>query len=1122
MAASKDKNSQEEKPEEVTLEAEEIQAEQTNTDPGSYSDDTEKSSNSDGKVLKFIKSILPSVGIAFGSFLLVFLLHFLGAFNTLELKLYDLRMKLRGPLSGTESNSALPQAEGFIDLTEPFTDTNQNGIWDDEELYTDLNENGNYDSGEPFIDSGNGVWDEGEPFVDLDGNGAFDEWDEFEDKGNGKWDPAEKYRDINKNRTWDGKNKIYDEGIDSQNSEGVGCWVEESCANGIYDPDEDFTDTGNGKWNGAEPFKDKNNNGIWDDSEPFRDDNGDGKWNVPEPIMDNNGNGTWDDSEVFTDLNGNGRWDVAEEFSDDNENGVWDEGEELFDIGNEVWDEGEEFVDIDECDKTGEVCHNQECVEYKECHDINQNGKWDPGLDVVIVEIDDESFRLINEPMPYSRGTIWSRAIRNLADAGAKVVTIDMMFDKPDHQTQNIKSYIENQGVEGLEIKEGDQLLIEAIKYARSKGTHVILASARKVEPTRYPPDYLLEPTQELIETEHKQHTGLVNINTDTDGFYRQYGIFYPISGVQSMNYTLGIESALRFLDIEENPDPVFDAETGIIIIGPLQIQSYGVSNTFLLNYMGPASGEFKTFNRFALSNIVDTQDYNIGEGEFNPDFGEMDYFEDQNWMDKYIDPIMAPIFEAQGFINPFKGKIVVLGTSLAEDQDIKPTPYLSYGEQDYLMPGVEIHANAIQQMLNADYIQMPTGTLEYKTRFNKDHLLIISLFIVGTLLLVTKTPPIWGFVIMAVELIIWVSYSIGAFLTDYLWLYKLIAGQNINVPGLGESAMIPILFPAASIILPYGINLTYKLFTEGQDKAFLKAAFGNYISPELIDEMFESKSAPSLGGEEGYNTAFFSDIASFSTFSEKLTASELVELLNEYLNEMTNILLGNKGTLDKYIGDAIIAFYGAPVQTEDHEYLACLTCCQMNDKLEELRQKWKSEGDKWPEVVHNMRHRIGVNCGSLVTGNMGSDMRMNYTMMGDTVNLTARLESGAKQYGIETQVGSKIYEATKDRFTYRMLDYAVVKGRSEPERTFELISEKGKEPEVYKELIPVWDKAIEYYTNQDWDDAIKVFKKCDKLEEEYIGRPTTPCKVYISRCEAFKDNSPGKDWNGAFKLTSK
>ena len=280
-----------------------------------------------------------------------------------------------------------------------------------------------------------------------------------------------------------------------------------------------------------------------------------------------------------------------------------------------------------------------------------------------------------------------------------------------------------------------------------------------------------------------------------------------------------------------------------------------------------------------------------------------------------------------------------------------------------------------------------------------------------------------------------------------------------------------------------------------------MKASFGNYISPELIDQMYESKSSPELGGEVGYNTAFFSDIASFSSFSEKLTPADLVELLNEYLNEMTNILLENKGTLDKYIGDAIVAFYGAPIHIEDHEYLACLTCCQMNDKLEELRQKWKSQGDKWPEVVHNMRHRIGVNCGELVTGNMGSDMRMNYTMMGDTVNLTARLESGAKQYGIETQVGSKIYEITKDRFTYRMLDYVVVKGRSEPERTFELISEKGKEPDIYKKLIPVWDKAIDLYTNQKWDDAIKVFEECDKLEEEYIGRPTTPCKVYITRC---------------------
>ncbi len=1128
MAESNDKNnnSQEEKPEEITQESEEIQVEQTDTGLDSEADNSEKKAKPEGKVMKYIKSILPSIGIAIGSIVLVYLLHYFGAFNTLELKLYDFRLKLRGPISGIESNSALPQAEGFLDLTEPFTDTNQNGIWDDEELYTDSNENGNYDSGEPFIDTGNGVWDEGEPFVDLDGNGTFDEWDEFEDKGNGQWDVAEKFTDINGNRIWDGENKIYDEGIDSQNSTGVGCWIEESCANRVFDPDEDFTDKGNGKWDGTEPVDDKNNNGIWDDAEPFRDDNGDEKWNVSEPIMDTNGNGTWDDSEVFTDINGNGKWDMAEEFTDDNKNGIWDEGEELFDLGNEVWDEGEEFVDIDECEKTGEVCHNGECVEYKECHDINQNDKWDAGLDVVIVEIDDESFRLINEPMPYSRGTIWSRAVRNLADAGAKVVTIDMMFDKPDHQTENIKNYIANQGVEGVEIKEGDQLLIEAIEYARSKGTHVILASARKEEPTRFPPDYLLEPTQQLIETDQKQHTGLVNINTDTDGFYRQYGIFYPISGVQSLNYTLGIESVLRFLDIEENPDPVFDAETGSITVGPLQIQSYGVSNTFLLNYLGPVSGEFKTFNRFALSDIVDTQDYNIGAGEYNPDFGEMDYVEDQNWMDKYIDPIMAPIFEAQGFINPFKGKIVVLGTSLAEDQDIKPTPYLSYGEQDYLMPGVEIHANAIQQMLNADYIQMPTGTLEYKTRFNKDHLLIISLFIVVTLLLVTKTPPIWGFVIMAVELIIWVSYSIGAFLTDYLWLYKLIAGQEINVPGLGESAMIPILFPAAAIVLPYGLNLTYKLFTEGQDKAFLKAAFGNYISPELIDEMFDSKQKPELGGNAAMRTAYFTDIASFSTFSELLTASELVILLNEYLTSMTDILLNGGGTLDKYEGDAIIAFFGAPVDQPDNALLALKVGVNMQQACDDLRKKWTSEGDKWPEIVKQMRTRIGINHGDLVCGNMGAENRMNYTMMGDTVNTAARLEEGAKQYGIYLATTIETLQAAgKDEFEWRIVDKTRYMGKSEATTTVEILGFKGGISDDLAKAIEIFNEGFELYQKMDWDGAIGKFTESEKYEEEFVGRPNTPSRKLIDRCNEYKEEPPvsgDDDWDGVFTMTKK
>ena len=992
------------------------------------------------RVIDKLKELLPSIAIGLSSIILVFGLHFSGQLDPLELKLVDLKFKLRGPLSGDDSNSK----------------------WPAEELFDDVNGDG-----------------------------------------------------------------IFDHNVDSISSEGVGCWLEESCTNNSYDLGEEFIDKGNGKWDTAEPFTDQNGDGNWNEAELFRDDNENGQYEEEEPFRDDNENDKWDAAEQYKDLNGDGIWTLAEEFIDSNDDGIWNKNEEFTDLGNGYWDKNEKFTDGCECERMGEVCHQGKCVEYVECQDINQNGTWDDGLDVVLVELDDETFRLINEPMPYSRGTIWARTVRNLADAGAKVIAIDIMFDKPDHQTQNLKKYIENNDIKNIIIKDGDREFLNAIEYARNKGSIVVLSGKMAREETRIPPDYLLNPAPVLMDVKYKQNVGLVNVDPDIDEFFRRYTMFIPISGDTSTHYAFGIEAVLRYLDVDESPNPILNEVDKTISIGPLTVPTYGWGNTYPLNYYGPTSSKYGTFYTCPLSNVVDTKDYLIGKSTYDPMFDIYEYLEDTDWMDMYIDE-EHPLHMFFKEKNPFKNKIVLIGSSLAEHQDIQPTPYLDYNGHTNLMPGVELHANAIQQLLHENYIKMPTGTLEYDSQNRSSHILIIFFLTLITLLLVTKPEPMIALSIMLAELVVWFSYSIGEFIGDYFWIIKTIGNffiENkfpLDIPGAGESVMIPVLFPALSIILPYGLNLSYKLFTEGQNKAFLKASFGNYISPELIDQMYESKTEPELGGEVGYNTSFFSDIASFSSFSEKLTAADLVELLNEYLNEMTKILLDNKGTLDKYIGDAIIAFYGAPIDIEDHEYLACLTCCQMNDKLEELRKKWKSEGDRWPEVVHNMRHRIGVNCGELVTGNMGSDMRMNYTMMGDTVNLTARLESGAKQYGIETQVGSKIYEVTKDRFTYRMLDYAVVKGRTEPERTFELISEKGKEPELYKKLIPVWDKAIKLYTNQKWDDAIKVFEECDKLEEEYIGRPTTPCKVYISRCEAFKKNSPGKDWNGAFQLTSK
>ena len=407
--------------------------------------------------------------------------------------------------------------------------------------------------------------------------------------------------------------------------------------------------------------------------------------------------------------------------------------------------------------------------------------------------------------------------------------------------------------------------------------------------------------------------------------------------------------------------------------------------------------------------------------------------------------------------------------------------------------PMVGLHANALNTILSDIFI----------TRTSKT---IVSLILLTLAVLlafgIQRLSPAVGGVAVATLILVYIFAAFWAFTNYYFWL--------------------DLFAPIATIGLGYLGITVYNYIQEEKNKQFLKSSFGTYISPELIDEMYESGQEPELGGEEGYHTAFFTDIQSFSAFSEKLTASDLVSLLNDYLTEMTDILMENNGTLDKYIGDAIVAFYGAPLDLKNHELMACRTAIKMQEKLSVLRGQWQNEGDRWPEIVHNMQNRIGINTGKMVTGNMGSESRMNYTMMGDTVNLAARLESSAKQYGVYIQIADSTYEAVKDQIVVRALDFVRVMGKTEPVKVFELISEKDQEPEIYKKILPVFHEGLEYYFKQDWDKAIEAFQTADELEEMFPGRKTNPSRIYIPRCQNFKSNPPGDDWDGVWTQTSK
>ncbi|MFH1852612.1 MAG: adenylate/guanylate cyclase domain-containing protein, partial [Candidatus Neomarinimicrobiota bacterium] len=407
---------------------------------------------------------------------------------------------------------------------------------------------------------------------------------------------------------------------------------------------------------------------------------------------------------------------------------------------------------------------------------------------------------------------------------------------------------------------------------------------------------------------------------------------------------------------------------------------------------------------------------------------------------------------------------------------------------------GVEIHANVMHSILNNQFIRLS------ETHANFWAIVVIAV-LVGALVSLIISRPLISLAIPVLAVLLWIVFAYNQFLS------KLVMWEIVR----------PVLALTGTYL---GVFL-YNFLVAEKDKRYLKATFGTYISPDLIEEMYRTKQEPKLGGEQGYHSAFFSDIQSFSSFSEVLEPERMVALMNEYLTAMTEVLLKNQGTLDKYIGDAIVAFFGAPMPVEEHEYLVCMTALEMSDRLAELRLKWQSEPE-WPAIVHHMLHRVGLNSGKMVTGNMGSTMRMNYTMMGDTVNLAARLEASAKQYGVYIQVADATYQAVKDRFIWRELDYVRVMGKTEPVRVHELICEPSRLTPQAEKLLQAYNQALNLYKNQQWEQAIAAFQSADQLEDMFPGRKTNPSRIYIPRCEYWQANPPGADWNGVWTLTSK
>ncbi|WP_438482411.1 CHASE2 domain-containing protein [Oleiharenicola lentus] len=453
---------------------------------------------------------------------------------------------------------------------------------------------------------------------------------------------------------------------------------------------------------------------------------------------------------------------------------------------------------------------------------------------------------------------------------------------------------------------------------------------------------------------------------------------------------------------------------------------------------------------------------------------------------------------QAANYFKRFKDAIVLIGPVDPLLQDLAPTPF----DRDPV-PKVGLHGNVIKTIVSERYLVRSPPWVLWTSVF------VLS-FIVTVLTVLGGSRSVFAKILAFLVLAAYVIVALHQFAENDL--------------------VFPMAGPLGAAISAGFLATAWQLVQEEKQKGRIKHMFGTYLAPELVNQMVESKSDPKLGGHEDIITAYFSDIQSFSTFSELMPASQLVELMNEYLTVCTDIVQEEKGTLDKYIGDAVVAIFGAPLPVPDHAYRACLATIRAQERIGDLRAKWKSEGTKWPAVVHGLRARIGLNTGSAIIGNMGSRTRFSYTMMGDNVNLAARMESGAKSWGafiMVTEVTKTTCEQHGgDRVVFRPLARIVVKGRSQPVPVYEVVGLKETLSEKTRECLKIFAEAQAKYYARDWDGALELFKKSAALEPLVPGVDAgvhgNPSTTYIEICYDYKETPPADNWNGVYVMTEK
>ena len=425
------------------------------------------------------------------------------------------------------------------------------------------------------------------------------------------------------------------------------------------------------------------------------------------------------------------------------------------------------------------------------------------------------------------------------------------------------------------------------------------------------------------------------------------------------------------------------------------------------------------------------------------------------------------------------EGRIVLVGTSAPGLLDLRSTPVGG------VYPGVEVHANMIAGILDQTIKQMPGWTV------GAEVLLLAGAGLVMTLVLPLLNPVRSGVTTLAV-----LGAVVGTNLALWQWQYT-----NLVLPLASGVLMILVLF---------ALNMSYGFFVESRAKRQITGRFGQYVPPELVDEMAQNPHKFSMDGESREMSVLFSDVRGFTTISEGLESRQLSQLMNEFLTPLTRVIYRHRGTIDKYMGDCIMAFWGAPLSDPQHARNAVLAGLEMQAAMDALQPQFRARG--WPELHIG----VGVNSGRMSVGNMGSDVRVAYTVMGAAVNLASRLEGLTKQYGVGMIVGAATCAACPD-IAFRELDRVMPKGTTEPVAIYAPIGPAAALDQSTQDEVALWHEALKHYRAQEWDLAQRQLLDLQRLH------PTTPLyAIFLERIAALRQHPPGPGWDGTTAFETK